>query len=320
MLATSLALPMDVLRAASQAASVDQRAQQQINFRFAAQTTETVSSVGGLKLSPDLTLEEIDRCDLLLLPALWRNPLPVLRQQREWLPLLRHLHRQGTLICSAGTGSCFMAEAGLLDGQAATTHWNYFSEFQARYPAIILKRRHLITQAGTLYCAGSVNSIADLVIHIAGLWFGEHIARAVENQFSPEIRRPFQAHAFQSSDDSLHHDELVLDAQQWLQSNLHRSVTIAELAREMDCAGSTLARRFKQATGKSPLAYLQARRIANARELLSTANLSVGEVAWQVGLHDTSYFTSLFKRHLGLTPAQYRRNVRGKLFSGRIGN
>ena len=89
MLATSLALPMDVLRAASQAASVDQRARQPINFRFAAQTTETVSSVGGLKLSPDLTLEEIDHCDLLLLPAMWRNPLPVLRQQREWLPLLR---------------------------------------------------------------------------------------------------------------------------------------------------------------------------------------------------------------------------------------
>ena len=53
-------------------------------------------------MRPDMTLEAIDYCDMLLLPALWRNPLPVLRQQQAWLPLLQRLHRQGTIICSAG--------------------------------------------------------------------------------------------------------------------------------------------------------------------------------------------------------------------------
>ncbi|MCY4426665.1 MAG: helix-turn-helix domain-containing protein [Halieaceae bacterium] len=318
-LATSVALSMDVLEGVSQAVSAQKRGRQQINFRFAAKSIEEIAAVGGWGIRPEMTLEAIDYCDMLLLPALWRNPLPVLRQQQAWLPLLRRLHRQGTIICSAGTASCFMAEAGLLDGKAATTHWNYFDAFMARYPEVNLKRRHLITQADNLYCAGSVNSIADLMLHIAEEWFGQRIARTVENQFSPEIRRPFRAHAFQSSEDASHHDELVLDAQQWLQDNLHCSISIAELAAAVDCPASTLSRRFKLATGKSPLAYLQARRITSARELLRMANLSVGEVAWQVGFQDVSYFTSLFRREVGITPARYRNSVRGKLFSNRIG-
>jgi AraC-like DNA-binding protein len=96
---------------------------------------------------------------------------------------------------------------------------------------------------------------------------------------------------------------------------MHLSPSIKELSTAMDCAGSTLSRRFKQATGKSPLAYLQTQRISTAQELLRATNLSVGEVAWQVGLHDVSYFTSLFKKQTGITPARYRGNVRGKLFS-----
>lgn len=317
-LATSLALPMDVLEGASQAAGAHRKGDGKLNFEFAADSTEPIQTVGGLPITPTLLLEDVEDCDMLLLPAMWRNPQPVLRQQQAWLPVLRRLHDRGTLICSVGTGSCFLAEAGLLDGVAATTHWNYFDRFQQRYPQVKLKKRHLITQADNIYCVGSVNSIADLMIHIVEDWFGHRIARAVENQFSPEIRRPFRAHAFQSNEDSLHHDELALDAQQWLQDNLHRGAGIAELAKAMDCSQSTLSRRFKQAAGQSPLAYLQSQRISVARELLRATNLSVGEVAWQVGLHDVSYFTSLFKKHSGVTPARYRGNVRGKLFSGTV--
>jgi transcriptional regulator GlxA family with amidase domain len=317
-LATSLALPMDVLQAASQAASSRHRARPQLEFLIAGQPGQAVKTVGGLRIMPDIGLEEIGVCDMLLLPALWRNPRPILRQQRQWLPIVKKLAAGETRICSVGTASCFLAEAGLLDGRAAATHWNYFEEFQRRYPRVKLKRHHLITQSDNLYCAGSVNSIADLMIHIVEDWFGPGIARAVENQFSPEIRRPFRAHAYQSSDDALHQDELVLTAQQWLQDNLHQGVSLAELAERLDCSQRTLARRFKTATGQSPGQYLQKQRMALATELLRATNLSVGEVAWRVGLHDVSYFTALFNRHRGMTPAKFRLSVRGKLFNPKL--
>ncbi len=313
-LATSLTLPMDVLAGASEAARAAGRDDADIRFRLAATSNEPVTTAGGMTLTPDLLSSEISQCDLLILPGMWRNPRPVVRSQRAWIDILHQLHARDIPICAVGTGSCFLAEAGLLNGLAATTHWNYFDRFTQDYPLVDLKQRHLITQAGQLYCAGSVNSIADLMIHILEDWFGPLIARAVENQFSPEIRRPFRAHAFQHGEDPMHHDELVLEAQQWLQEHLHESITVDQLASVLNCAKSTLARRFKQATGRSPSRYLQDQRILSARELLRATNLSVSEVAWQVGLQDVSYFTKLFRQHTGMPPARYRQSARGKLF------
>jgi transcriptional regulator GlxA family with amidase domain len=305
---------MDVLRAASQAASISRQGRPQVEFRIAAQSLAPVATVGGLAIAPDMRLDQVESCDMLLLPAMWRNPQPTLGSEGVLLELLPELSRAGSTICCVGTGSCFLAETGLLNGKAATTHWNYFKEFQRRYPDVHLKRRHLITQSDNLYCAGSINSIADLMIHLVEDWFGPRIARGVESQFSPEIRRPFGAHAFGSGEDSSHHDELVFAAQQWIADRLHEPLRIDALAQRLDCSSRTLHRRFSSATGQSPSAYLKSRRLAAAMELLRSTNLAVGEIAWQVGLQDPSYFTSVFRQHTGLTPARYRQSVRGKLF------
>ena len=82
----------------------------------------------------------------------------------------------------------------------------------------------------------------------------------------------------------------------------------------LELSPRTLARRFRHATGMTPLAYLQSRRIAAARDLLRHSNLPVGDIAWQVGLQDVSYFSQLFRRHCGVSPLKYREAVRGKLF------
>ena len=213
-----------------------------------------------------------------------------------------------------GTGSCLLAEAGLLSGKPATTHWNYFEQFSRRYPDVDLKTHHLITQSENIYCVGSVNSIADLMVHIVEEWFGSRIAKAVENQFSPEIRQSFGAAAYQNEADSSHHDEAVLEAQQWLQENLPSPVSMTALASHLKLGSRTLNRRFKKATGMSPQAYLQTLRIAAAKDLLKHSNLSVGDIAWQLGLQDVSYFSQLFRRHNGMSPLRYREAVRGKLF------
>ncbi len=314
-LATSIALPLDVLQAAGNAASAGRRGHKPVSLQLASSQSEPVELTGGVRLAPAIGLDQVEPCDMLLLPGLWRNPQPVLRRESAWLPLLRRLQEAGTIICSVGTGSCFLAEAGLLDGRAATTHWHYFDAFADRYPQVQLKRRHLITQSDQIYCAGSVNSVADLMIHLVEGWFGQRIARQIESQFSPEIRRPFRAHAFQSVDDSAHHDELVLAAQERLQDQLHQPLSLAALAAELQCSPRTLTRRFNAATGQTPSAFLRNQRLVAARELLRTTNLSVGEIAWQVGLQDVSYFTALFQKHEGLTPGRYRKSVRGKLFS-----
>ncbi len=313
-LATSITLPMEILQAASQLASVGNRGKSGVRFLLAGNSRKQVQLGSGLSLKPDTTFRDLPPLDLLLLPAIWRNPLPAVSAASDWLDLLRVQADMGTRICSVGTGSFLLAEAGLLDGKPATTHWNYFDQFKRRYPAVELKSRHLITQSDNIYCVGSVNSIADLMVHIVGEWFGSRIARAVENQFSPEIRRSFQAAAYQNEADSSHYDEEVAQAQQWLQSKLSSPCTVSQLAAELKLHPRTLNRRFRRATGMTPLSYLQSLRIASAKELLRHSNLAVGDIAWQVGIQDVSYFSQLFRRHSGMNPLKYREAVRGKLF------
>ena len=231
------------------------------------------------------------------------------------MPQLRRLATAGTRVCSVGTASCLLAEAGLIDGRPATTHWNYFERFARDYPSVELKTRHLITQSENIYCAGSVNSIADLMLHIVEQWYGSAIARAIENQFSPEIRQSFRAAAYQHEAQASHHDEVILEAQQWMRDHLSEPESIAVLASKLGLSNRTLGRRFKQATGVSPLAYLQNLRVAEARNLLRSSNLSIGEIAWQLGLQNASHFSRLFRSQVGMTPLQYRQAVRGKLFA-----
>jgi transcriptional regulator GlxA family with amidase domain len=317
-LATSVTLPMEILRAASQMASVRDRGASQVQFLLAAPDRRQLTLASGIVLRPDTTFADLPPLDMLLLPAIWRNPLPAVNAARNLLGLLREQAAKGTRICSVGTGSFLLAEAGLLDGRPATTHWNYFEQFSRRYPAVDLKTRHLITQSDNIYCVGSVNSIADLMVHIVEEWFGSRVARAVENQFSPEIRRSFRAAAYQNEADSSHHDEVVAQAQQWLQSHLSSPVVMTALAEQVQLSPRTLNRRFKRATGMTPLAYLQSLRIAQAKDLLRHSNLSIGDIAWRQGIQDVSYFSQLFRRHCGMTPLHYREAVRGKLFTPEI--
>lgn len=319
-LATSITLPMEILQAASQMASVRRHGVAQVRFLLAGRICGPLTLDSGIELRPDAAFGDLPPLDLLLLPAIWRNPLPTLAAASDTLEWLRDQAASGTRICSVGTGSYLLAEAGLLDGRAATTHWNYFDHFSRRYPAVDLKARHLITQSGNIYCVGSVNSIADLMVHIVEEWFGSRIARAIENQFSPEIRNSFRAAAYQNEADSSHHDEVVIQAQQWLQSHLAAPASIARLAQELQLSPRTLNRRFKQATGLSPLSYLQSLRIAAAKELLRHSNLSIGEIAWRQGMQDVSYFSQLFRRHCGMSPLRYRGAVRGKLFTPEVSN
>jgi transcriptional regulator GlxA family with amidase domain len=314
-LATSITLPVEILRAAAQIAQAKSRLSPAVSLQLAAADMSPVDLFGGIRLTPDLNYLQLSELDLLIIPAIWRNPRPVIAAAGPLLEQLVDTAQSGTKVCAVGTGACLLAEAGLLDGRPATTHWNYLDTFARQYPQVKLKSRHLITQSDNIYCAGSVNSIADLMVHVVEDWYGHGVARAVENQFSPEIRRPFRAAAYQTDGQQSHHDEVILEAQQWLQDNLSSSPTMAALSEHLDLSIRTVNRRFHQATGYSPQAWLQRLRIHQARELLRHSNLSIAEIAWQVGLQDASHFGKLFRERVGMTPGAYREAVRGKLFA-----
>ena len=188
---------------------------------------------------------------------------------------LNQQYRAGSTLCTVGTGSYLLAEAGLLKNRPATTHWHYFEDFAERYPQVDLIRNYLITETERIYCAGSINSIADLLVHIIGERWGTTIAHRVERQFSPEIRRPFHSHAYRVGQTDLHRDEAIALVQSYLGKHFASPLRLPQLAEQAGLSERSLTRRFKQATGQSPLDYLNTLRLRTARELLQQSNLSL---------------------------------------------
>lgn len=316
MLATSATLPFEMLRAAESAARGKGGSQvEPVLIQTVAINKLAVNTSIGFSLLPDTSLAEADHSDIIYLPALWRNPRPIVKKHPEILAWLCTAYENGAIISAVGTGCCFLAEAGLLNDKPATTHWHYFDQFQRDYPRVKLKRQYFITQAQNLYCSASVNAMADLTVHFVKRLYGEAIASFVERNFSHEIRRPYENTSYFEGSSKQHPDEEIVQAQIWLQDNYHRQINLSGVAARFEMSVRSFNRRFKNATEQTPLQYLQRVRIEIAKDLLQTSNLNVSEVADKIGYQDVGYFTALFVKLLATSPREYRATVRAKLFS-----
>ncbi|ABG42278.1 transcriptional regulator, AraC family with amidase-like domain [Paraglaciecola sp. T6c] len=316
MLATSATLPFEMLRAAESAARAKEGSQvEPVLIQTTSIDKLPIKTSIGFSLLPDTELADVGDSDIIYLPALWRNPRTIVKKHPEILAWLRKAYENGAMLSAVGTGCCFLAEAGLLNDKPATTHWHYFDQFQRDYPRVKLKRQYFITQASNLYCSASVNAMADLTVHFVKRLYGEAIASVVERNFSHEIRRPYEKTSYFEGSTKQHPDEEIVQAQIWLQDNYNRQISLGEVAGRFEMSVRTFNRRFKNATGQTPLQYLQKIRIEIAKDLLQTSNLNVSEVADKIGYQDVGYFTSLFVKLLATSPREYRATVRAKLFT-----
>lgn len=314
MLMTSTSWPSDMLNAANQAAKALCPEKPSFELITVGINNAPIESRTPFTIKPSHRLDEVMSADLIYLPALWRNPRPIMEASQALMPWLQHHYENGAIISGVGTGCCFMAEAGLLDHKPATTHWYYFDQFQKHYPLAQLKRQHFITQAGKLYCAASINSLADLTIHFIQQFFNKKVAQHVERHFSHEIRRAYENVSYFEDGNINHSDEEILQIQLWIKNNLSKNIVIHDIAQQFSMSTRSLNRRFKEATGKTPLLYIKDARINTASDLLGSSNLSIGDIADKVGYNDASHFTQLFRKKLQLSPREYRTTVRAKLF------
>ena len=318
-LASSVTLPVELLRAAEnlhQASGAASEIASRLEVVVASPDGKPRKTHGGLELAADMALPDIDAADAIFLPALWRNPFPVIRKNEIVLGWLKEMFsRETTRIAGVGTGCFFMAEAQLLDRRVATTHWYFFDLFEQKFPLVKLDRHHFITQSDRLYCAGSMNALGDLTTHLINDFYGSAVSSAVERHFFHDIRQSYSNSARVENTFHSHPDELVVDAQLLIAQNIAEAPDFSEIAERVGLSRRQLDRRFKEATGLSPHAYLQQQRITAARDLLKNTNLSVAEIMANSGYQDSGHFSRLFSQHYGMSPRQYRATVRAKLFA-----
>ncbi|MDT8399837.1 MAG: helix-turn-helix domain-containing protein [Pseudomonadales bacterium] len=314
-LGTSITIPMEMLHAADLILRIDGRNYRKLQMELASIDAGNVPLIGGLELVCKKKITDISTTDLIIIPALWGNPAGIVKQYPGLIAWLQQQNQKQTLICAVGTGSYFLAEAGLLDNKVATTHWYYFKQFAARYPDVHLQRDRFITLAGNIYCAGSVNSVRDVMLHFIEQFYNPDVANQVSRHFTHEVKRSYSSVFLKNSPQNIHDDEGIIEIQEWMHNRFSSTINLDDLAQQFGLSLRSLNRHFKKATDKSPMQYLQQIRLENAKELLKTSNLSIAEVAFNVGFPNSSYFSALFKKTISLSPRQYRLLVRKKLFT-----
>ncbi len=335
MLATSLTWPTEMWAAAEQFARTQNISNEKIQTCTISNEVKPIKTHGGLSFIPEscFTKEPYDQnseiseskatyqfsnepiFDLIYVPALWRNPHKIIPQSTTLIAWLQYQYENGALLCGVGTGVCLIAETGLLNHKAATTHWYFFDQFKKSYPDIELKRQHFITEAEPIYCAASINSLADLTIHFIQRFYGKKVAQHIERHFSHEIRRAYDRTSFIDKKNQNHPDESILQAQLWMKDNLSDLIIVKNLAENNDMSTRNFTRRFHAATDMTPNQYLQNIRIDTAQDLLQYSNLNIAEIAERTGFNDLSYFAKIFKKQCSISPREYRKTVRAKLFS-----
>jgi transcriptional regulator GlxA family with amidase domain len=319
-LATGLTLPVEMLLAGEAFARRYDKSALKLQAQFLSESSVQIKSRAGITLVADITLDNklsVDSTppDIIIVPSLWRNPRPVLKNHQKLITWLKQCWQQGSTLIGVGTGVCFLAESGLLDKHSATTHWHYVDQFQRDYPQVDLKPDFFITQSERIYCAASLNALADIIVHLIAQHYGKAAAQNVERNFSHEIRKPYEEQRYLEGSGDRHADELIAEIQFWLRTHLNTELTLTEIAKQFGMSQRSFTRRFKVATGVRATQYWQQLRIETAKELLASSNLTIQEIADQVGYQDQGHLTRLFKQDLSLTPTAYRAMVRKKLFS-----
>ncbi|MDC1437028.1 helix-turn-helix domain-containing protein [Gammaproteobacteria bacterium] len=313
-LGTSITIPMEMLNAADLIARINHPKTSKLKLQIASLDETNIQLNAGLEILCKNKLKDIARSDIIILPAMWGSPRGVIKKYPEFLEWLCKISLNDPIICAVGTGSFFLAEAGLLDHKIATTHWYYFNQFEKIYPKVQLKRERFITKSGNIYCTGSVNSVRDVMLHIIEQHYSEQVANQVSSHFTHELKLSYESSFLNIAGQNFHDDEVIIDIQEWMHQHFNADINMLEVSKIFELSQRSLNRRFKLATGLSPVQYLQEIRLEKAKELLKTSNLAIAEVAYTVGYPDSAYFSVLFKRIVSLSPGEYRRLVRKKIF------
>jgi transcriptional regulator GlxA family with amidase domain len=223
---------------------------------------------------------------------------------------LRERHAAGATICSICTGSIVLAEAGLLNGLPATTHWLAAPLMRDLYPQVRLEPGRILAPVGEdsrIITSGGASSWEDLALFLVARLCGGPEAVRMARLFLFGDRSEGQLVYAGARQARRHEDRAVQAAQAWAAENYSRPGPVPGMAAAAGLHERTFKRRFQAATGYTPLDYVQTVRIEEAKQLLESTELPTEAIAAEVGYEEPAFFRRLFKRRTGVTPASYRR-------------
>lgn len=281
------------------------------DVKLVGASREAFPCASGIAVSPHVTFDDAPNADLVIVPGMTISAQERLGNSEQ--PSVRWLaeqERAGTRVVAACTGALYLAEAGLLDGVEATTHWAYGDLFRRHYPAVRLRLDLNLCYAdaahGVVTAAGT-SAWQELAIFLIAQHGGVQRAAKAAKFWLLADRGELQA-PYSSMVRALPHGDAIVEAAQtWIAEHYAVVNPVSEMTVRSGLPATTFARRFRTATGQTPMDYIQIMRIEEAKQLLEMTHNSVVEIGEEVGYADPASFRRLFKRRTGITPAEYRK-------------
>jgi transcriptional regulator GlxA family with amidase domain len=276
-------------------------------FELCSPDGAAVCTSSGFGVTPTADLGPLASADLIAVPA---HPLD--RSIPDALgEALRRAAGRGAFVVSLCSGAFALAEAGLLDGRACTTHWRYADELARRFPLAKVRLNALYVEDGPVLTSAGTAAGIDACLHLVRRMHGSTIAtKLARRMVVPPQRSGGQAQYVENPVPRTPEAATLEPLLTWLASNLHRPASVEQLAARAHMAPRTFARRFRAETGTTPHEWVTGQRVLAARALLEETDLGVDAVAVRAGFGDAATLRHHFSRRVGATPHAYRSMFR----------
>jgi transcriptional regulator GlxA family with amidase domain len=264
------------------------------------------SPYAGLSMAPQYAIADIKKADIVVVPTSGLSLDDKLIENSAILPWLRWHHERGAYIAGVCMGAAYLAEAQLLDGRRATTHWAVADDLRRRWPRVNWQEDNILTEDQRLLCSGGVTAAADVSLYLVEKLCGHEVAMQTAKALLLSMPRTHQSGYAVLPLSPAHTDEPIRRVQEMIQARFTDPLSSEQMAELAGMSERTFLRRFKAAAGQAPAAYLQAVRVEAAKSMLELESTSVQGISLKVGYEDVSFFRSIFKRATGMTPGDYR--------------
>jgi transcriptional regulator GlxA family with amidase domain len=283
-------------------------------YRVLVCGTEPVVSAGPMRIATDHGIEAAAEADTIIVPG--RNDVTVGTSQ-DVLHTLKSAYAAGTRIASICSGAFTLAEAGLLNGKRATTHWLAADLFRATFPAVDLDPDVLYVDEGQVLTSAGASAGLDLCLHMVARDYGAAVAAyAARLAVAPMHRSGGQAQFILRNTAPAKHiaqrTELD-DVLSWIEKEAHRDLSLRDIAKRAAMSVRTLNRRFQAETGQTPMQWVTGVRIRHAQQLLESTAHGVEMIGRDVGFSSPANFREQFRRLTGVAPQSYRNSFRGRM-------
>jgi AraC family transcriptional regulator, transcriptional activator FtrA len=277
-------------------------------FKVVAADPPPIRTVTGFTIDTPYGLDDLTTADTVIVPG-WSDP--EVRPPPELMEALRAAVDRGARVMSICIGAFVLAEAGLLDGRPATTHWAYADRFRARYPRVRLDPRVLYVDDGQVLTSAGTAAGMDLCLHVVRRDHGAEVANGVARMVvMPPHRDGGQAQYIEQPISAAARGSDLGATLAWALTELDRPLSVDELARHAVMSPRTFARRFKQVVGTTPGEWLLEQRLLLARRMLETTDETVDRIAHRCGFGSAATLRHHFAERLHTSPRAYRATFR----------